>query len=145
MRDRIFVDTNLWVYLYSDKPEGKVIEKLLDEHFASITVSTQVLGELFNVLTKKGFKTKEEAKDIISDLAMNFRVVEIDRSSVVKAIEVSIRYKFSYWDSLIIASALENDCSTLYSEDMQHEQMVEQKLKIINPFRARKVRRISNR
>lgn len=134
MRDKIFVDTNLWVYLYSDKPKGNIVKEFFDKHFANVTISTQVLGELFSVLTKKDFKTKEEARDIISDLAMNFRVREINKSFVFKATEVSIKYKYSYWDSLIIASALEDDCSILYSEDLQHGQVIEDRLKIVNPF-----------
>ncbi len=48
--------------------------------------------------------------------------------------DIKKRYRFSYWDSLIIASALENNCSILYSEDMQHSQVIEDNLKIINPF-----------
>ena len=91
------MDTNLWVYMYSDKPKGNIVKELLDEHFTNIIISTQILGELFNVLTKKDFKTKEKAKDIILDLGKNFRVVDINRSSVLKAIEVSIKYKYSYW------------------------------------------------
>jgi len=59
MRDKVFVDTNLWVYLYSDKLKGNIVKGFLDKHFANVTVSTQILGELFNVLVKKGFKTKE--------------------------------------------------------------------------------------
>ncbi len=45
-----------------------------------------------------------------------------------------MRYGYSYWDSLIIATALQNDCSILYSEDMQHNQLIEGKLRIINPL-----------
>jgi predicted nucleic acid-binding protein len=43
--------------------------------------------------------------------------------------------KYSYWDSLIIASALKNNCSICYSEDMQHGQLIEDRLKVINPFK----------
>jgi len=48
--------------------------------------------------------------------------------------QIRHKYNLSYWDSLIVASALENDCSILYTEDLQHEQVIEGKLKIINPF-----------
>jgi len=44
------------------------------------------------------------------------------------------KYQYSFWDSLMLASALENGCSVIYSEDMQHEQIIGKKLKIINPF-----------
>ena len=44
------------------------------------------------------------------------------------------KYKYSYYDSLIIATALESKCKILYSEDMHHGQIIENSLKIINPF-----------
>ena len=49
-------------------------------------------------------------------------------------IEIHTRYKYSYYDSLIIASALENDCAILYTEDLHHSQVIDEKLAIINPF-----------
>ena len=58
----------------------------------------------------------------------------IGLNTCYKAVDLRLRHKYSYWDSLIIASALENDCSILYTEDLQHEQVIEDKLKIINPF-----------
>ena len=45
------------------------------------------------------------------------------------------KYSYSYWDSLIIASALENNCKALYTEDIQDGQIIEDKLTIINPFK----------
>ncbi len=57
----------------------------------------------------------------------------IASEQVIKAIEIRGRYGFSYWDSLI-ATALLSGCSILYSEDMQHDQVIESTLKIINPF-----------
>ncbi|MDR0516418.1 MAG: hypothetical protein LBH25_05165 [Fibromonadaceae bacterium] len=44
------------------------------------------------------------------------------------------KYHYSWWDSLVLASALENGCQTFYSEDMQHKQIIESSIKIINPF-----------
>jgi predicted nucleic acid-binding protein len=58
----------------------------------------------------------------------------IASEQVIKAIEIRGRYGFSYWDSLIVATALLSGCSILYSEDMQHDQVIESMLKIINPF-----------
>jgi predicted nucleic acid-binding protein len=58
----------------------------------------------------------------------------IDMNTILKASFLRKTYILSYWDSLIMASALENDCSVLYSEDMQHGQILEGRLKIINPF-----------
>ena len=50
------------------------------------------------------------------------------------ALDIQERYNFAWYDSLIIATALEAGCETLYSEDMQHGQEIEGRLRIINPF-----------
>lgn len=138
MSDKIFVDTNLWVYLYaddSDKEKTKTISSLVDKYFENITISTQVLGEFFHVLSKKGLKEKEEAKQMALDIASSFDIIEVLQSTVIKAMDISILNGFSYWDSLILAVALENNCSTLYTEDMQDGQTIEGKLTIRNPFK----------
>ncbi|MCL4455787.1 MAG: PIN domain-containing protein [Nitrospirae bacterium] len=136
MSDKVFIDTNLWVYLYSDENKGHKIRQLIDNHFNNVIMSTQVLGELFSVLVKKGFKSKKESKEIISDLMNSFIIISIDGAAVNKAISLCIKYRYRYWDSLIIASACQNDCSILYSEDLQHGQIIENNLKIINSFNA---------
>lgn len=135
MNDKIFMDTNLLVYLYSGEQKGGCIKGVVDEYFGEINISTQVLGEFFHILVKKGLKGKEEAKQIIGDIIESFPVFEVLTPSVTRAIDLCIRYGYSYWDSLILAVALENDCSILYTEDLQDGQIIENKLKIINPFK----------
>ena len=56
-------------------------------------------------------------------------------STLLSALDVGGRYGFSHYDSLIIAAALEAGCATLYSEDLQHGQIIDQSLTIINPFK----------
>ena len=134
MSDKVFLDTNLWIYLYSDKVKGRKVKQLVDERFESIVVSTQVLGELFHVLTKKGLKSKKEAKEIVSEIAGYFQVAAISLPTVIRAISLHAKHSYSYWDSLIISSTLENDCKLLYSEDLQGDHVIEGKLKIVNPL-----------
>ena len=86
-------------------------------------------------MPKKIKKTKEEAFSFGEYLLSEFNVVPVRPEYVKKAFSISIKYQFSYWDSLIIASALENDCDILYTEDMQHNQKIEDALTIINPFK----------
>jgi len=50
------------------------------------------------------------------------------------ACDIAKRYSYSYYDSLIISAALEANCDTLYSEDMQNGQIIEKVLRIVNPF-----------
>ena len=52
----------------------------------------------------------------------------------IKAIELKDKYNLQYYDALIIATALENHCNIIFSEDMQHNQIIENQLTIINPF-----------
>lgn len=136
MNGKIFIDTNLWFYLYTKDPSNKhqLINKLIDQHFETIILSVQVTGELFNSLTKKNYKTKNEAETVIFDVMSSFTVVNIDIDTVLHAIEISKYYQYTYWDSSIIATAILNNCHTLFSEDLQHNQLIENTLKIINPF-----------
>ena len=134
--NQVFLDTNLWIYLYAKEPPDKYqkVEEIIKDNWQSIQVSTQVLGELFHVLTRKKFTSKTEAAKIISDIINTFAIHAIDTPQVVEALEINVKYGYSYWDSLIIATALLSDCSIIYSEDMQHNQVINSKAKIVNPF-----------
>ena len=134
VESKCFFDTNLLVYLYSTDPKSAVVENLIRAHFDEICLSIQVLNELYSVLTRKKFKTKEEAQAIIHDLIGNYRIYCLDERGIKRGIELNIQYPFSYWDSLILASALEAGCNTLYSEDFQHNQVIQKGLTILNPF-----------
>lgn len=61
MNDKIFVDTNLWVYLYSDDDKRATVAELVTQSVNDIILSTQVLGELFSVITRKKLQTMLEA------------------------------------------------------------------------------------
>ncbi|MGK7905023.1 MAG: PIN domain-containing protein [Hormoscilla sp.] len=131
---KCFLDTNLLVYLYSTDPKSATIENLINAHFGEICLSIQVLNELYSVLTRKNLTTKEEAQSIVNDLIDSYSIYCIDERCIKRAIGINIKYHFSYWDSLIIAAALEVGCTTLYSEDLQHNQLIEDALTILNPF-----------
>ena len=60
--------------------------------------------------------------------------MDISINIFIVAYDIKKRYKFSWWDSLIVSTALENDCNTLLSEDLQHNQLIEGRLRVINPF-----------
>jgi predicted nucleic acid-binding protein len=134
MSDKVFLDTNLWIYLYSDKVKGRKIKQLVTERFEAVVVSTQVLGELFHVLTKKGLKDKKEAREIVSEIAGHFHVAPVSLPTVIHAINLHVKHGYSYWDSLIISSAMENGCKLLYSENLQGDHVIDGKLKIVSPL-----------
>jgi predicted nucleic acid-binding protein len=134
MNDKVFLDTNLWIYLHSQDEKSKVVQQLIERQFASIVISTQVLSETYHVLTRKGITDKKSAEEIINDLNASFQVAVIDTSIISQAISLNIRHNYSFWDSLIVASAIQSGCSILYSEDMAHGQTIEKSLRIVNPF-----------
>jgi predicted nucleic acid-binding protein len=74
---------------------------------------------------------QDAVQTIVTDCDMT---VPVRVNTVMKAWEIKLRYGFSYWDSLIVATALEADCETLYSEDLQHGQVLEGQLQIVNPL-----------
>ena len=136
MSDKIFIDTNLWVYLYAKNPQDKYlkIREIVSENLQAIIVSTQILGELYHVLVRKNLTTKEEAKEIVLEIITTFTAIEIDTLKVLQAMDINSRYGYSYWDSLIISTALLADCSIIYSEDMHHNQLIENQTQIVNPY-----------
>ena len=136
MSGNTFLDTNLWVYFFAKDPPDKMqrVTDIINTQLSSLIISTQVLGELYNVLTRKRMFSTLEAQSIVSGLINRTLVVDIDLAKVLQAIELNIRYGYTYWDSLIIATAIQSNCGILYSEDMQHDQLIEGKLRIINPL-----------
>ena len=134
MKDRIFIDTNILIYLYSeDEIEKQQISENLANQYSPI-ISIQVLNEICNVMIKKLNFDLQNVSKVIAELSEYCIVKTITTETIQSAIKIAEKYKYSYYDSLIISSALENQCTTLYSEDMQHEQFIENQIKIINPF-----------
>lgn len=135
MKDKAFIDSNLFIYSYTDVFSGKqaTARKLIEE-LPQVFISTQVLNEFINTMLKKMKMPWEVITGNLQEIIENTQVKTISAQTVLKACNIANKHKFSYYDSLIIAAALEADCNTLYSEDMHHNQLIEKKLKIINPF-----------
>jgi predicted nucleic acid-binding protein len=136
MKGKVFIDTNIWIYLYSDDKKSLTASKIVESNFKNVVISTQVLNEFFNVIAcKHKIKKKEKAKDIIKDLIENFSVSIVDNDIILKAIDITTELNYSYFDSLMIATALADNCSILYTEDMHNGQVIEKTLTIVNPFK----------
>jgi len=146
MNDRVFIDTNILLYSLTEPKEknrekdlpkrAKALElltKLYNED--EIVVSVQILNELhFNMIRKfkidddMVFETLQESVFAIAS------VENLTAQTYTKAFQVRKKYNFSYWDSLVVASALESGCTKLYSEDMQDGLVIDGVLNIINPL-----------
>lgn len=136
-KEKCFLDTNLLIYICDEsdfEKQSKCISFLNEVHAKSEPViSTQPLGEFFNVAYKKLKFTKEDAIVEAERLANSFPVYEISTENVLHAMQISKKTQFSYWDSLILAMAVDTGCSVLYSEDLNNGQEIEG-VRIINPF-----------
>jgi predicted nucleic acid-binding protein len=134
MNANVFLDTNILVYSYSNtEPDKRTVARTLISENNSF-VSTQVLQELSNTITKKlGFSFSDAIK-VVEEMTKNNNLHTNTQITIIKACELAERYRFSFYDSMIIAATLESNCEILYSEDMQHNQIIEDTLKIINPF-----------
>lgn len=134
MKDKIFLDTNILVYSYSvaDLQKQTIARKLIAENNSFI--STQVLQELSNTVTKKFKFSFAHATKAINECCHNNNLHTNSRKTILQACNVAERYKFSFYDSLIIAAAIEVGCTILYSEDMNYKQAIFNALTIINSF-----------
>ena len=130
MKDRVFFDTNVILYAFDNSDDVKYSKAIecLDKY--EPIISTQVIREFANVIIKKSILSLSALKKDLMALQDSFEIVP---EYVNKAVDVHERYKYSFYDSLIIASAIYAKCSVLFSEDMQDGQVVES-VKIVNPF-----------
>lgn len=127
-----FFDTSILIYLLSaDARKADVAENLLAQ---SGSISVQVLNEFTAVGRGKIGLSFAEIADVTGTLRAICSVNPLTEEVYDKGVEVAARYGFSIYDSMIVASALIARCGTLYSEDLQHRQVIEESLKVVNPF-----------
>ena len=97
-------------------------------------ISTQVLQEFCNVAHKKFSPKDIDLETALSEIESMVSIHDNTIDTMRKANTVKNKYNYSFYDSLIIAAALDCDCNILYSEDMQNGQVIDNRLKITNPF-----------
>ncbi len=134
MSGKCFIDTTILIYLYSidEVQKREAVEQLLDKVEQPL-ISTQVINEFINVMLKK-IGNIVAISSAVKELSAYFDVVLINLVTIEQALSIATKYRYSYFDSLMISSALEHNCSLLYTEDMHADQIVQNSLKIINPF-----------
>jgi predicted nucleic acid-binding protein len=135
MPGRRFLDSNVVLYLYSEDELGKknVAEGLVRGPERA-WISTQVLSETANVLRRKFKLDYPDIAAAVAEVRAACDVHVVTAETVAFALKLGERYRYSYFDSLILAAALECGCDTLASEDMQDGFVVESSLTIRNPF-----------
>ena len=135
MSVRAFLDTNILIYLYSESDANKrqAAYKILDNYHC--VTSLQALNEASNTWFKKygwdGVKIRKHLDNI--ELVCD-KVVSVSRSTLNTAISLKDRYGYSYYDCLMLASALDSNSSIIFTEDMSSGQIISDMLTITNPF-----------
>ena len=132
-----FIDSNILVYLFDETNLEKyhrarvLVNRLVDDK--SGCISYQVVQETLNVITTKFGISHRRAVEFIDEILAPLWQIDPSTELYLRALELRERYGFSFYDSLIVAAALEAGCTRLYTEDMQHGQQI-QGLTIQNPF-----------
>jgi predicted nucleic acid-binding protein len=134
MKDKAFVDTNVFIYLYSNDEleKSKKCQRIFENYYC--VTSIQVLNEISNVMLKKFKIDPEQVMLVLQEIENNCLVNLINMATVQKALQIHKTYGYSYYDSLIVSSALENECMVLLTEDMQNGQKIEGTLTLKNIF-----------
>jgi len=139
MNGRFFLDTNIFVYSFDTKNAAKAhkARQLVREGVATGKgiVSYQVVQEFFNVALKRFEKplTAAEAEQYLSIVFRPLLAVQSSTALFSQALDLYDKHHLAWYDSLIIAAAIESECSFLYSEDFQNGQQFG-KVRIKNPF-----------
>lgn len=140
MKDaKVFVDTNVLVYGYdlSAGEKHNIATNIMKDlwNTGRGLMSSQVLQEFFVTVTKKIPNPLDLAiaKNIVKDF-LKWKLIVVDDGIILDAIDIYHEHRYSFWDSLIISSAVEGGANTLYSEDLSDGQTIKG-IKIINPFK----------
>lgn len=134
--DNSFLDSYVLIYCYTSTEPNKQQKafQVIDNN-PRLFVSTQVLQEFCNVAHKKFSPEDVDLDTALSEIESIVTIHDNNIDTIRKANAIKNKYGYAFYDSLIISAALECGCNTLYSEDMQHGQTIENKLKIVNPFK----------
>ena len=127
------LDTNVLLYLYdSSAAEKRQTSELLVS--SQPFISTQVISEFINVTKRLQKITKREILEKCNLVIASCQIISVNHKILSDALFLLNKYALQIFDSIIVASSLEANCTVLYSEDLQHNQLIEKRLTIINPF-----------
>ena len=134
-----FLDTNIFVYMFdeTDDIKRRRAEELVRRGIetATVCISYQVVQETLNVATRRLGFSYSDSRTLLADVLAPLWTVHPSRELYERGLALRDRYGFSFYDSMIVAAALESGCVRLYSEDLQHGQRI-RSLTVKNPFRA---------
>ena len=134
-----FLDTTIFVYMLdqTDDLKRRRAEQLVRRGIEAGTgrISYQVVQETLNVVTRRLGFSPSDSRTLLADVLAPLWTVHPSRELYERGLALRDRYGFSFYDSMIVAGAVESGCVRLYSEDLQHGQRI-QSLTIEDPFRV---------
>jgi predicted nucleic acid-binding protein len=129
---KAFIDTNVLLYLLSsDANKADRAEAILQ---TGGLISVQVLNEMANVALRKLSMPWEEINEVLTLIRSVCHVEPLTVKTHDRGRHAAERYKLNVYDAMIVASALLAGCETLYTEDMHHGLLIDDQLRIRNPF-----------
>ena len=140
MSAEVFIDTNVFVYHLdsSDPRKHETAEKIVREALATgnACISSQVVQECLNVALRKAevALSVEAARLYLDAVLAPLLQVTTSAALIHRALDVQARWRFGFYDSLIVAGAMAAGCRTLLTEDLQNGQRLDN-LTIVDPFR----------
>ena len=137
MTVRYFIDTNVLTYahLTNEREKHEIALAFLRDKMvgSSIWVSTQILSEFYSSMSKNKY-AHDKIVEFISPMIHSMNVLPVTVETVEMALGIKAKYQISYWDALMLSAALESNSEIVYTEDLQHNQVIERRLTIVNPF-----------
>jgi len=135
---RVALDTNIMVYaegIDDDRMQAIAIELVLKLPSGSTILPIQTLGELFNVLVRKGGRSRDAARAAVLKWRDGFPVIETSAAIMLAATDLAVDHRLSIWDSVILSAAAQAGCRLLLSEDF-HDGFTWNGVTVTDPFSA---------
>lgn len=136
----VCIDSNIWLYRFIINPNdaNAQIKQQIAIAITSednLVISTQIINEVCANLIRKAKFNNSQIQILIQEFNQGCEIIPVSFDTLEYAGKLRDKYLLSFWDSLIVASAILGNANILYSEDMQDGLIIENTLQIINPFR----------
>jgi len=135
----VVLDSNIWLYAFIIDPvddRKRKAAKALFAQYHAVLITPQIVNEVCLNMKRRGGASEPQIIWIARMMLNNHKLIPFSLEIALRASELRQRYSISFWDSMIVASAIETHYSAVVSEDMQHGLQIES-LRIENPFQAK--------
>lgn len=137
---RVALDSNILAYAEGvDDPQRQAVARALIDYLdaEATLIPAQALGELYNVLLRKGKLTRDAARKAVTTWRDIFLIGPTTEAALLAAVDLATDHRLKIWDSIIVSVAAEGGCRLLLSEDMQ-DGFTWSGITVVNPFAAQR-------